>query len=93
MDNNPSNSREQPIDYSNSIKKSNELSMAKMNQGLTLNQMQLLAYAIYSTQQDGRTSFRKHEFQDKFGLQNYKTEDAYEDSQKLSLLQFTTKNE
>ena len=45
--------------YENGIKKSNELSMAKLNQGLTLNQMQLLAYAIYSTQQDGKQNLLK----------------------------------
>ncbi len=45
-----------------SIKKSSEFSMAKMNQGLSLNQMQLFAYAIYSTQQDGTTNFRKGDF-------------------------------
>lgn len=26
----------------------------------------MLAYAIYATQQDGKTEFRKHEFQEKF---------------------------
>ena len=35
------------------------LSMAKLSHGLTLQQMQLLAYAIYSTQQDGKTEFRQ----------------------------------
>lgn len=34
-----------------------------MNEGLTLNQMQLFAYAIFSTQIDGKTEFRKHEFE------------------------------
>ncbi|TMN18788.1 replication initiation protein [Lentibacillus cibarius] len=80
------------IDYSNTIKKSNELSMAKLNQGLTLNQMQLLAYAIFSTQQNGKTEFRKYEFQDKFGIKDYKTDDAYEDSDKVSTLRFSTQD-
>ena len=66
--------------------------MAKLNQGLSLNQMQLFAYAIFSTQQNGVTEFRKHEFQDKFGLKNYKTEDAYEDSDKVSALRFSTED-
>ncbi len=80
------------IDYDNNIKKSNELSMAKLNQGLSLNQMQLFAYAIFSTQQNGVTEFRKHEFQDKFGMKDYKTEDAYEDSDKVSALRFSTED-
>jgi len=77
------------INYSNTIRKSNELSMAKLNQGLTLNQMQLLAYAIFSAQQNGKTEFRKYEFQNKFGIKDYKTDDAYADGQRLSLLQFS----
>ena len=56
------------------LKKSNELSMAKLNQGLTLNQMQLLAYAIYSTQQDGKTEFIKADFEKKFGIEKYQTQ-------------------
>jgi plasmid replication initiation protein len=83
------NDKKQVISYNNSIKKSNELSMAKLNQGLTLNQMQLLAYAIYSTQQDGKTEFIKADFEKKFGIEKYKTTDAKEDVSKLSRLQFT----
>ena len=49
--------------YTNTIKRSNDISMAKLNQNLTLNQIQLLAYAIFSTQQNGETQFRKYEFQ------------------------------
>lgn len=75
--------------YENSIKKSNELSMAKLNQGLTLNQMQLLAYAIYSTQQDGKTEFIKADFEKKFGLGKYKTKYAKEDVQRLFKLDFS----
>jgi len=86
------NIKKQIINYENSIKKSNELSMAKLNHGLTLNQMQLLAYAIYSTQQDGKTEFIKADFERKFNLARYKTEDAYEDSDKISALRFSTSN-
>ena len=67
------NGKKQIVSYENSIKKSNEFSMAKLNQGLTLNQMQLLAYAIYSTQQDGKTEFIKAEFEKKFGIEKYQT--------------------
>jgi len=41
------NKKEVLISNADSIKKSNELSTSKLNQGLTLNQMQLLSYAIY----------------------------------------------
>lgn len=40
------NSKIISINYDNSLKKSNELSMAKLSQGLSLNQIQLLAFAI-----------------------------------------------
>src|SRR5699024_2689000 len=63
-----------------------------LNQGLTLNQMQLLAYAIFSTQQNGETYFRKHEFQEKFGIKHYKTNDAFEDSDKVTALRFSTQD-
>lgn len=86
------NTTKQNINYANTIKKSNDISMAKLNQGLTLNQMQLLAYAIFSTQQNGETTFRKHELQEKFGIKNYKTEDAFEDSDKVTALRFSTQD-
>src|SRR5699024_9375908 len=86
------NSKRLSIDYENRIKKSNEISMAKLNQGLTLNQMQLLAYAIYSTQQDGKTEFRKYELQNKFSIEKYQTRHAKEDSQKLLGLQFSVED-
>lgn len=83
------NSKQQIFSYENSIQKSNELSMAKLSQGLTLNQMQLLAYAIYSTQQDGKTEFIKADFEKKFDLVDYKTAHAREDVTKVSRLQFS----
>jgi len=83
------NEKSLSVDYENSIKKSNEISMAKLNQGLSLNQMQLLAYAIYSTQQDGKTEFRKYRFQEKFDIEKYQTRHAKSDSQKLLGLQFS----
>src|SRR5699024_250421 len=69
------NTKKQVINYQNSIKKSNELSMAELNYGLTLNQMQLFAFAIFSTQQNGKTEFKKHEFQKKFEIEQYRTDD------------------
>lgn len=80
------------IDYTNSIKKSNELSMAELNYGLTLNQMQLFAFAIFSTQNNGKTEFRKHDFQKKFGIEQYRTEDAYIDSEKIMDLKSAVKD-
>ena len=78
------------ISYENSIKKSNELSMASLYQGLTLNQMQLLAYSIFCTQQNGVTEFRKADFEKKFGVSQYRTEDAMKDSDKITSIKFST---
>jgi plasmid replication initiation protein len=83
------NDKKQVISHEDSIKKSNELSMAKLNQGLTLNQMQLLAYVIYSTQQDGKTEFIKADFEKKFGIERYQTQHAKEDAQRLLGLKFS----
>lgn len=83
------NEKKTLTNYENSIKKSNELSMAKLNQGLTLNQMQLLAYAIYSTQQDGKTEFNKVDFEEKFEIEKYQTRHAKEDAQRLLDLKFS----
>jgi plasmid replication initiation protein len=83
------NEKKQLTTYENLIKKSNELSMAKLNHGLTLNQMQLLAFAIYSTQQNGATEFHKADFEKKFELTKYNTVDARKDASKLSRLQFS----
>jgi plasmid replication initiation protein len=86
------NDKKQVVSYENSIKKSNEFSMAKLSQGLTLNQMQLLAYAIYSTQQDGKTEFHKADFEKKFALSRYLTEDAYKDSERILSLKVSTED-
>lgn len=80
------NDKRQLVSYENSIKKSNELSMAKLSHGLTLNQMQLLAYAIYCTQQNGVTEFHKADFEKRFSIE-YKTSHAKEDALKLGKLQ------
>lgn len=81
------NTKEVMISNANSIKKSNELSTAKMNEGLTLNQMQLLSYAIYATQQDGSTTFIKADFEKKFGIEKYQTKHAREDAQRILSIQ------
>ena len=75
-------------DSENTIKKSNEISMADMSNGLTLNQLQLLAYAIYATQKSGVTEFRKAEFEKKFELKNYTIKEAKEDVDKITSLKF-----
>lgn len=74
------------------LKKSNEISMAKLNRGLTLNQMQLFAFAIFSTQKNGVTEFQKHEFEKKFGVEKYATIDARRDSIKLLDLKMSTED-
>ena len=83
------NPKRQVISYENSIQKSREFSMAKLSQGLTLNQMQLLAFAIYSTQQNGATEFHKADFEKKFGIEKYQTIHAKQDVQKVSGLKFS----
>lgn len=86
------NDKNKIISYENSIKKSNELSMAKLSHGLTLNQMQLLAYAIYCTQNDGKTEFRKVDFENKFNIEKYQTIHAKEDAKRLLTLQFSVED-
>lgn len=86
------NNKNNVISYEHSIKKSNELSMAKMNRGLTLNQIQLFAYAIYSTQQDGKTDFRKHEFEKKFNIEQLRPNDAMDDAYRLLDLKIQMKD-
>jgi len=86
------NNKSNIISYENSIKKSNELSMAKMNQGLSLNQMQLFAYAIFSTQQDGKTEFRKYEFEKKFNIEQLRPNDAMDDAYRLLDLKIQKRN-
>lgn len=83
------NPKRKLISYENAIQKSREFSMAKLSQGLTLNQMQLLAFAIYSTQQNGATEFHKADFEKKFGIEKYQTIHAKQDAQKVSSLQFS----
>src|SRR5699024_4169677 len=80
------------IDYSNVIKKSNDISMAKLNQGLSLNQMQLLAFAIFSTQQNDKTKFNKSDIQKNFDLDQYRINYAFDNSQKISLIKFSTQD-
>lgn len=81
------NQKQVLISNADSIKKSNELSTSKLNQGLTLNQMQLLSYAIYSTQKDGSTTFIKADFEKKFGIEKYQTKQAKVDAQRILSIQ------
>jgi len=83
------NEKQSLMNYENSISKSNELSMAKFNNGLTLNQMQLLAFAIYSTQKNGATEFHKADFERKFEMEKYQTIHAKQDAQKLLDIKFS----
>lgn len=86
------NNKKQVFSNENSIQKSNEISMAKLNNGLTLNQMQLLAFAIYSTQKNGKTEFNKPDFEKKFGIE-YKAIHARDDTKKLRVLGFDSELE
>lgn len=80
------NEKEQLINYENSYKQSNEFSMAKLNHGLSLNQMQLLAFTIFCTQSKGVNEFNKADFEEKFNT-DYKTIYAKEDVPILARLQ------
>jgi plasmid replication initiation protein len=81
--------KETIIHKENTVKKSNELSMAKLKHGLTLNQTQLLMFAIYSTQTTGKTEFRKFEFEKKFNIKNYTITEANRDVLKIIDLKLT----
>lgn len=83
------NEKVKVIEHESCYKKSNEMSMAKLNKGLTLNQMQLLAFAIYRTQNTGKTEFKKVEFQERFGIEKFQTSQAKKDVQKLMSVQFS----
>lgn len=83
------NAKEKLISYENSIEKSRKISISKLSQGLSLNQMQLLAFAIYSTQRNGKTEFHKADFEKKFGIEKFQTIHAKQDTQKVSSLQFS----
>ena len=86
------NLKEKNINLENSIKKSNELSMAKLNHGLSLNQMQLLAFAIFCTQKNGVTEFHKADFEKQFGITRYNTIDAKKDSDKVTSVKLSTED-
>ena len=84
--------KEVMINEVDSIKKSNQMSTARLNKGLTLQQMQLLSYAIYATQRNGRTEFIKADFEKKFNIAKYKTNDAKVDARRLMNIQFEVDN-
>lgn len=86
------NEKMQIVNYENTIKKSNEISLAKLNHGLTLNQIQLLAFSIFCTQQNGNTEFHKADFEKKFNLTKYNTKEARDDSEKLIGLKVSTED-
>lgn len=83
------NDKKVVIDAESTIKKSNEFSLAKFSQGLTLNQTQLLAYAIYATQRGNGASFIKKDFEDKFGITKFQTKQAKVDCEKILGLRLT----
>lgn len=84
--------KELVINEVDSIKKSNQMSTARLNKGLTLQQMQLLSYAIYATQRDGNTEFIKADFERKFNIAKYKTSEAKADAKRLMNIQFEVDN-
>lgn len=83
------NAKKQATTSVSTISKSNELSLSQLNDGLTLRQMQLLAFAIYCTQQKAVTTFAKHELE-KFYAQQYLTAEIKDDVTALMRLDATT---
>lgn len=75
----------------NTIKKSNELGMASLSGGLNINQMQLLAYAIYATQQNNSSTFSKQDLEEKFNRERYQTSSIHRDIDELSKIQIVNK--
>lgn len=74
---------EKIISKETGITKSNELSTSKLSTKLSLNQMQLFAYAILSTQRDGLATFNKVDFEKQFNLEKYHTQAIRKDCDKL----------
>lgn len=86
------NEKQQNINKDNLISKSNELSLSKLNNGLSLQQMQLFFFAIYLTQRKGTTAFRKSEFEKFYDVIRYGTVAAKEDVAKLMDLKIATED-
>lgn len=86
------NSKSVIVNYDTSIKKSNMLSLSTLNSGLTLNQTQVLAYAIYCTQKNGSTTFIKADFERQFNFTQYRSEAAYADADALMDLKISFKD-
>lgn len=75
-----------------SINKSNTLSTSKLSSRLNLNQMQLFAYAILVTQQDGVATFSKADFERQFSIEGYNSERIYSDCVDLGTLRMRVFN-
>lgn len=87
------NRKNQLVNYDNSVVKSNEFSMARLSEGLTLNQTQLLIYTIFCTQKNCTTSeFKRVDFEKKFDLVRYQSNQAQKDAKKLVRLSFSTED-
>lgn len=71
------------------IKKSNELSTARLLQGLSLNQMQIFSYCILRTQKDGLSTFQKSELENMFDITRYNSQKAYDDAKALFQMYIT----
>ncbi len=83
------NDKKVEINYDTAIKKSNELSLAKLSHGMTLQQTQLLSFSIYRTGKERKAVFKRKEFMDCFGIKDYKTNQAKSDIERMSKLQFS----
>lgn len=79
----------------NIVAKSNSFSMAKLSQGLTLCQTQLLMYAIFATQKQKdniECEFKKSDFEKQFNISQLRTNVADKDAKRLASLLFSTQD-
>lgn len=86
------NSKVIETSHDNIVRKSNDLVMTKLSHGLSISQMQLLAYAIYTTQQDNKANFVLTDFEKKFNRERYQTKSIHSDINKLISIRFSEKN-
>lgn len=83
------NDKEIQVDSSTNIVKSNQFSISRFSNSLTLIQTQLLMYAIYCTQKgDKELAFKKADFEKMFDLKKYRTSSIATDVEKLDSLHF-----
>lgn len=85
-----SNDKEIALNLETTIRKSNEFSLAKLSNGMSLAQTQLFSFALLNTPNARQVRFRRIDFMACFNLKTYKTETALKDVKMLIDLKFST---